>query len=377
MKHRKKLIAGLVLVLGIAFAAPATNRHLRAAFVLARFSDPHDNGKLANFERQTVEEKPLCFAGEHEQLCGRIYSPQDLPHAPGIVLLHGVHPLGIEEPRLVSFARALSASGVIVLTPPVKELADFRISPASIPTIGLSAQALRQQVGRGPVGIVGFSFAGGLALLAAADPRYASDIGFVASIGAHDDLTRVARFFFTDQIPTVDGKTVLMPAHEYGGGVLAYTKAEKFFPGEAENARAAIRDWLMGEPDKQLKAAEAKLTPAAHSRFEMLRSRQFGESITDFLRIVEESREEMNAVSPRGRLARLRARVYLLHGTEDNVIPVSEADWLASEIPSGLLKEKILSPAIVHVEPGAKIPARQEFELIDYIAGILKEADRE
>src|SRR4051812_4521857 len=276
----------MILVFGIAAAIPSANRHLRATSVLARFADPRDSGRLANFERHAIDEKPFCFADEHGQLCGRIYSPLDIAHAPGIVLLHGVHWLGIDEPRLVSFARALSASGVTVFTPPVKELADFRISPASIPTIGLAAQALHHQVGRGPVGVIGFSFAGGLALLAAADPHYTNEIGFVAAIGAHDDLSRVARFFFTDQIQTIDHKTVLMPAHEYGGGVLAYSKADKFFPNEADNARAAIRDWLSEQPEQALKSSEAKLSPAGRARFEMLRSRQFGEFLTDFLRMV-------------------------------------------------------------------------------------------
>ena len=345
--------------------------------MLTRFSDPHDESKLANFDRRAIDEKPFCFAGEHEQLCGRIYSPRDVTNAPGIVLLHGVHWLGIDEPRLVSFARALSASGVTVFTPPVKELADFRLSPASITTIGLAAQALRHQTGRGPVGVIGFSFAGGLALLAAADPRYANDIGFVAAIGAHHDLSRVARFFFTDQIQTVDGKTILMPAHEYGAGVLAYTKAEAFFPSEADNARAAIRDWLMEKSPEELRSSEAKLSPVARSRIEALRSRQFGDSVTDFLRIVAESKGAMDAVSPRGRLAGLRARVYLLHGTEDNVIPVSEADWLAAEVPHGLLREKVLSPAIIHVNPSAKISAKEELDLVNYISDILGEADQE
>lgn len=376
MNRHKGKLAAVLLLCAVAFSIPTIHRHLRAASVLARFSDPNDNRQLANFDRHAVDDKPFCFAGETEQLCGRIYSPRDIEHAPGIVLLHGVHPLGVEEPRLVSFARALSASGVTVFTPPVKELADFRVSPASIPTIGLAAQALRHQVGRGSVGVIGFSFAGGLALLAAADPRYANDIGFVAAIGAHHDLTRVARFFFTDQIQTVDGKTILMPAHEYGGAVLVYTKAERFFPGEAENARIAIHHWLMEEPEAATRA-EAKLSPAAHARFEMLRSRHFGAAVTDFLRIIEESRDEMSAVSPHGHLANLRARVYLLHGTEDNVIPASETDWLAAEIPSHLLKAKVLSPAIVHVDPTQTITAEERFELVHYIAGMLHEADRE
>jgi pimeloyl-ACP methyl ester carboxylesterase len=258
----------------------------------------------------------------------------------------------------------------------VKELADFRISPASIPTIGLAAQTLHREIGRGPVGVIGFSFAGGLALLAAADRRYTHDIGFVAAIGAHDDMLRVARFFFTDQIQDINGKTILMPAHQYGGGVLAYTKAEEFFPGEAEIARAALRDWLMGENDR-LKTSEAKLSPAARARFDLFRSHQFSASMTDLLRIVEESREEMAAVSPHGHLANLHARVYLLHGTQDNVIPATEMDWLASDVPPHLLEAKVLSPAIVHVEPGAKIPMSQELELVDYIADILQEADNQ
>src|SRR4051812_27117858 len=285
-QFKKPLVAVAILLL--LAAIPTINRHLRAASILARFADPDDSSRLANFERHSIDEKPFCFAGEHEQLCGRLYVPRDAVHPPGIVLLHGVHWLGIDEPRLVSFARALSASGVTVFTPPIKELADFRISPASIPTIGLASQALHREIGRGPVGVIGFSFAGGLALLAAADPRYANDIGFVAAIGAHDDLLRVARFFFTDQIQTVDGKTILMPAYEYGGGVLAYTKAEKFFPREEENARAALRDWLMGETDR-LKISEAKLSSPARARFEALRMHQFGDSLTDLLRIVEES----------------------------------------------------------------------------------------
>ena len=58
----------------------------------------------------------------------------------------------------------------------------------------------------------------------------------------------------------------------------------------------------------------------------------------------------------------------------DNVIPASETDWLASEIPSSLLKAKVLSPAMIHVDPSKKISAKEQFDLVHYIAGILEEA---
>src|SRR5205823_3807992 len=104
-----------------------------------------------------------------------------------IVLAHGVHRLGIEEPRLQRFARAIAASGVVVMTPEIAELTDYRVDPRSIDTLGAAAHSLRERT-HAPVGLMGMSFAGGLSLLATADPAYAPDIAFVVAIGAHDDL---------------------------------------------------------------------------------------------------------------------------------------------------------------------------------------------
>jgi len=65
----------------------------------------------------------------------------------------------------------------------------------SIATLGAAAHELRGRSQGRRVGMMGMSFAGGLALVAAADPTYAEDIGFVVSVGGHDDLGRVLRFF--------------------------------------------------------------------------------------------------------------------------------------------------------------------------------------
>src|SRR5437016_1747995 len=97
IRHKRTLLA-VAVVCAMALAYPTATLHFRAASVLTRFSDAHDNGRLANFNRSAIDEKPFCFAGKNEQLCGRIYSPRDIDRAPGIVLLHGVHWLGIDEP---------------------------------------------------------------------------------------------------------------------------------------------------------------------------------------------------------------------------------------------------------------------------------------
>ena len=159
-------------------------------------------------------------------------------HPPGMVLVHGIHHLGIDEPRLVSFARAAAGSGFAVLTPEVAALADYRVDGSSIATIGESPAWLQQRLGTGPVSVVAVSFAGGLSLLAASDPRYAPHIRALLLMGAYDDLGRVSRFLATSQAELPDGRWVPYAAHDYGAAVFVYSHLDQFFCGERFGRRA-------------------------------------------------------------------------------------------------------------------------------------------
>ena len=59
----------------------------------------------------------------------RLYEPLDAHRRPAL-LVSGLHPSGIDEPRLVRLARQLSASGLAVVTPDIPELSRFEITPA-------------------------------------------------------------------------------------------------------------------------------------------------------------------------------------------------------------------------------------------------------
>src|SRR5260221_3202781 len=218
-KTRSALFA-IAIALALLFRPAST--HVRAAMLLTSFTN-----SSAPMMDETLED----IDGPHGKIYVRTYRPRDKWDAPGLVLSHGVHRLGIEEPRLVRFARSLAASGVTVVTPEIAELTDYHVDPKSIDTIGTTAKMLHART-RASVGVMRMSFAGGLSLLATADPRYAPDIAFAVAIGAHDDLARVSRFFATNQIPRPDGTTLAMHAHDYGPLVLVYSHIEDFFPAD-------------------------------------------------------------------------------------------------------------------------------------------------
>src|SRR5205085_534825 len=197
-KRRKILIVLMVLggvqVFSLVFH-DFIHTHLRGMSVLLRFSNPQATGWGVHFAQHPFHEETASAQTPSGLLRYRIYRPLDVSNPGGMVLLHGVHHLGIEEPRLVSFARSLAGAGVEVMTPELHDLADYHVVPESVDQIGIAAVILSTQLHQSKIGLMGLSFAGGMALLAAAKPEYSSKISFVAAIGAHDDLARVSRFF--------------------------------------------------------------------------------------------------------------------------------------------------------------------------------------
>ncbi|MEO6575631.1 MAG: alpha/beta hydrolase [Polyangiaceae bacterium] len=352
--------------------------HVRAASLLLRLSAPGAPTGLAALSVHEVEESDfdLEFPGVPKTRA-RSYKPKGMADAPGLVIVHGVHRLGIDEPRMVKFARAIASSGVIVLTPELKELADYRIDPRSTETIGRAAAVLAARVHRSGVGVLGFSFAGGLSLLASVDPRYAPSISFVAAVGAHDDLARVSQFFATNEIADPDGRPIHLTAHEYGILVLVYAHAEEFFaPADTEVARDALRLWLWEDRDAA-RARAKELSEAGKARTELLFSSHAAALGPEILAALAHHQAEMSAVSPHGHLAGLRVPVYLLHGAGDTVIPPSETSWLARDVPQACLRNALISPAISHVELGADATAQDQFALVHFMSGLLDETAAE
>jgi pimeloyl-ACP methyl ester carboxylesterase len=74
--------------------------------------------------------------------------------------------------------------------------------------------------------------------------------------------------------------------------------------------------------------------------------------VPDISRTLAEAKPELDAASPHFYLARLHLPVLLLHGSADNVVPPTETLWLERDLPPGVLRAALISPAIGHVEVG-------------------------
>ncbi len=350
--------------------------YVRAASLLQRIADGKGQGTLAHMDSYPVDEQATTvLAADGTGIPARLYIPQGVKDAPGMVLLHGVHHLGIEEPRLVAFSRAMSSAGIVVLTPELKEIADYHVSHASIATIGAAVKSLSAQLGGEKVGLMGLSFAGGLALMTAADPQYADSVGYVVSLGGHHDLARVCEFFANDTIAHPDGSIQSLKAHEYGALVVVYSHPEDFFSAQdMPIARESLR-YQLWEDEAKSRAAAEKLSPAGHARMELLWLHKKDALATELAQSINKHREESGMVSPHGNLAGLRAPVLLMHGAGDTVIPASETLWLEKEVPARWMRAALVTPLLSHVDVGGAVSMGDKLAIVSFIAELLRASD--
>jgi pimeloyl-ACP methyl ester carboxylesterase len=291
-----------------------------------------------------------------------------------MVVAHGIHHLGMDEPRLVSFSRAMAGSGFAVLTPQLASLADYRVDSDSIATIGESPAWLEARLGAGPVTLAGVSFAGGLALLAAGDPSYAPHVRAVFVMGGYDDLNRVARFLVTDQAELPDGRLTPYTAHEYGALVFVYAHLDQFFSAaDLPAAHEALRLFLWEQPsDAQLYLR--KLSSAGRATMDTMLTHHVDRLRPQILAAISADGPELSALSPEGRLGNLRVPVYILHGSTDDIIPSTESLWLEKEMPAPQLGAVLITPAFAHVDPEKKVAWYDELRLVHFMARILRAA---
>ncbi len=365
-----RLLVWLLLLLPIIVAVlyPIAQNYLRAISLLERISDPQANGWIANYDLHPVEARDTTFDFRGKAIPARVYLPRGVGFAPGIVVVHGMHELGIDEPRLVSFARSLAASGFFVMTPLVPGIADYRVQAESADVIGSAARGFAQQLEVPKVGIFAISFSGGLALLAASDPEYTSAVAWVASIGGYYDLAHVLRFFATGEALRPDGAVEHLQPHEYGPLIVIYDEPQDFFSThDAPLAHRALK-LLLHDQGKASEELTREMTPAGQQIMQDIYQKHRESLAPAIVAEINKRSEQLAASSPAGNLKFLQAPVLLLHGSDDTIIPPTEMLWLKRDIPQGRLIDALETPAIGHVEVGSKMTLRQRLALVHWMA---------
>jgi len=376
---RRRLTAVLVLALAIGASVALRPFADGLSFVVRAANIQGVARRVADLDTAAFRVETVTMALAGGPMRARWYRPLRAARR-AVLLTSGLHPAGIDEPRLVGLARELARSGLAVLTPDIPELSTFDIGPRLTDDIAAAAGWLLGHEGdvRGPrIGLIGISFSGGLSIVAAGRPALRDRVGFVLSFGGHDDLPRVLRFLCTG----IDGEERRAP-HDYGVAVILLGIADRVVPpGQVEALRSAVRRYLwashLDRVDKPqadrdfaaLRALALTLPEPAATLLRDVNDRNVADLGPRLLPYIGEY-GEAPALSP-SRSRKPSADVFLLHGTDDNVIPAVESEALAADLRGAASVHLLVSGLISHAEADQPVHAADVVRLAQFWGAVI------
>jgi dienelactone hydrolase len=376
----RRLLTRALLLIGLIAAvllAPSACGHARGAGLVVRAAGMHGwwADPLSHFQTAGYTTDDTTIQVRAGRIRARIYRPATV-RTRTVLLTGGVHAKGIDEPRLMKFATDLARGGTTVVTAEVPDLLRYRITPALTDTIEDAAVWVASQPALAPdgkIGLYGISFAGGLSISAAGRPSLRDHVAAVLSFGGHGNLTRVARYLCTGELPD---HTIHKP-HDYGVVVMLVNLADQVVPPEqVEPLRAAIVSFMT--------ASHLDMVDKPAAAREFAHARELQQSLP------EPARTDMGYVNDRNVPALgalllphvalfenepalspelapgVTAPVFLIHGADDNVVPASESRMLAERLRAQVPVHLLITPLITHAEVDRPASLLETWQLIRF-----------
>lgn len=274
-------------------------------------------------------------------LVADLYHPSR-PRA-GLVLVHGLSRAGRRHPELVRLARLLAGQGTTVLVPQLDGLAAFRLDGQEVADIRAALTALPGHSRR--VGVAGFSFGAGPALIAAASRP---DLVLAGSFGGYADLRAVIRYLTTG-LHEHAGVRYSQPPEEYNRWkLLALLAGLVQDPGD-RRLLDEIAELKLADPGTETRGLQARAGPEGRAALALVTNRR-DEAITPLLDgLGPAARVAIDALSPLPAIPRLTGRLVIAHGAADASIPFTESLRLADA--SGGRASALILESFDHARP--------------------------
>ncbi len=310
----------VIVAVGLVSAVTASLRFGPAGLFTLALAVPAFDAWIAGWSAAPAIEEITVRAGE-TTLRADLYRPGSARAA--VLVVHGLSPAGRRHPELVRLARVFARHGYVVMAPHFDGLASFRLSGREIDEIKATLAELRRR--SAAVAVAGFSFGAGPALVAAADTE---GLAWVGSFGGYADLRNVI-VYLTTGVHTFQDRRHAGRVEEYNRWKLA-ALLTPFVDDERDRERLAlIASRRLANPSDDTSTLAAELGTSGRAVMDLVLSRREDLTLRLLDRLSPAARAELARLSPATVVPRLRARLLIAHGADDDSIPFTESLRLA------------------------------------------------
>ena len=297
--------------------------------------------------------KPVTYVVEGRHGAGDLYLPAAGAAEAGIVLVPGAVPDGKDDARLVALATTLARARFAVLAPELSGYRELRVRPGHVREVADAFRYLSSQDALAPggrAGIGAFSYAVGPAVLAAAEVDTRDRVRFVVGVGGYYDLHAAIRFLTTGYFEENGTPRYLRP-EEYGRLVFARTALDYLSQPTDRAVIDAMVDARLADRAADISTLARGLGSEGRAVYHLLINTDPDQTAQLLAALPPALAAAIEALSLEGKdLSKLSARLILLHGQNDPLIPYTESIALGRAVRAPLAQVFIIRRILGHVE---------------------------
>ena len=352
-RRSRLLVCAVLVAVGLLALGPRMRVAYLTTLLLLELPTPETDGPIARRLPDPQIER-VTFEGAGRAMIADVYRPASgsrRSHRPGIVLNHGVAAGGMNDLRLTNFADALARAGYVALVPEFINLKEFRVRPSDVDEMVGSYEYLERLPDVNPdrVGFFGFSYAGGLAVLAANDPCISERVRFCFLLGTYYDLRSIVTYATTGYY-LEDGEWVYMkPRHT---GKWAVLRNSLRLVGDDTDRRllARIANSKLEDDTCDVSASADSLGEEGALLYELMMNGDPDAAAGIIDRLSPRILGYFDELSMPGNMENVTARLIIVHGRDDNLMPYTESILLAENAPPKAIAELRILESIQHVD---------------------------
>jgi hypothetical protein len=284
---------------------------------------------------------------------GDLYLPGDGKSEAGIVLVPGMVQEGKEAANFVAFATTLARARFAVLAPQLAGHSDLRIEPGQAREVADAFRFLADREDLSPegrAGIAGISYALGPVVLAALEDDIRQRVRFIFGVGGYYDLRTAIRFVTTGYFE-VDGSPRSVKSSEYGKLVFVKSVVRDLRDPKDRTIFEEIVEVKLKDFSADISPLAEALGPEGMSVHRLLTNTDPRLTTQLIAALPAATVATIDALTLSDKdLTRLTARLLLVHGKNDTLIPYPESVALGSAVAPSRARVYVLNKVMGHVD---------------------------
>ena len=268
------------------------------------------------------------------------YNKQDKT---SIIMFPGASPDAEEHTGMLFLGSIICKLGYRVFIPRIPPLKQLKLNDECFNWVAHSYTQIiqREGVSKDKIITMALSFGGGVLLKASFDSRIAQNPPkSIMTFGTYCDIQSTLQFLCNGQINLVDKSYVIKP-HSWGLTVLFYNFLDKFNFSEIkgyETEISQIVDLRIQDKLKEVENRILELPPIQAEFIQNIFNSKIDKKIEkEIYRVINNEKQFIKTMSPKYWSDKVSSKVFIMHGSNDSMVPFTESVLLNKHIKNSSL----------------------------------------